>query len=143
MIENMLKASLESLAYLVAPRNQSATVELIMKKLRIKDSLTAEEGYHDTVRTMPRKPYPAVEGIRNVQRLLKTQNPRIGEVNGDNLVYNRFIRKLDESGFFERIYSKGTKPDTASLHRCTKALLPRISRKPKAKFGPAWKRSPL
>ncbi len=39
----MLKAILESLAYLVAPRNQSATVELIMKKLRIKDSLTAEK----------------------------------------------------------------------------------------------------
>ena len=104
LIENMLKAILESLAYLVAPRNQSATVELIMKKLRIKDTLTAEEGYQDTVRTLARKPYPAVEGMRNVQRLLKTQNPRIGEVNVDDLSDNRYIRKLDESGFFERIY---------------------------------------
>jgi hypothetical protein len=106
LIENMLKAILESLAYLIAPKNQSATVELIMKKLRIKDTLTAEEGYHDTVRTMARKPYPAIEGMRNVQRLLKTQNPRIGEVNVDKLVDNRYIRKLDESGFFERIYRK-------------------------------------
>jgi NitT/TauT family transport system substrate-binding protein len=106
LIENMLKAILESLAYLVAPRNQSATVELIMKKLRIKDSLTAEEGYQDTVRTLARKPYPAVEGMRNVQRLLKTQNPRIAEVNVEDLVDNRYIRKLDESGFFERIYGK-------------------------------------
>jgi hypothetical protein len=102
----MLKAILESLAYLVAPRNQSATVELIMKKLRIKDSLTAEEGYQDTVHTLARKPYPAVEGMRNLQRLLKTQNPRIAEVNVEDLVDNRYIRKLDESGFFERIYSK-------------------------------------
>jgi len=31
LIENMLKALLESLAYLIAPRNQSAAVELIMK----------------------------------------------------------------------------------------------------------------
>jgi hypothetical protein len=76
----MLKALLESLAYLVAPKNQNATVELIMKKLRIKESLTAEVGYHDTVRTLARKPYPAIEGMRNVQRLLKTQNPRIAEV---------------------------------------------------------------
>ncbi len=106
LIENMLKAILESLAYLVAPRNQSATVELIMKKLRIKDTLTAEEGYQDTVRTLARKPYPAVEGMRNVQRLLKTQNPRIGEVNVEVLVDSRYIRKLDESGFFERIYGK-------------------------------------
>ena len=45
-------------------------------------------------------------GHFNVQRMLKTQNPRVGEVNIDDLVDNRFIRKLDESGFFERIYGK-------------------------------------
>jgi ABC-type nitrate/sulfonate/bicarbonate transport system substrate-binding protein len=105
LIENMLKALLESLAYLIAPQNQGAVVELIMKKLRLKESLTAEEGYHDTVRTMARKPYPAVEGMRNVQRLLKTQNPRIAEININDLVDSRYIRKLDESGFFEQIYS--------------------------------------
>ena len=77
-----------------------------MKKLRIKDTGAAEKGYHDAVRTMARKPYPAVEGMRNVQRLLKTQNPRIGEVNVEDLVDNRYIRKLDESGFFQQIYGK-------------------------------------
>jgi hypothetical protein len=41
-----------------------------------------------------------------VQRLLKTQNPRIGEVNVDDLVDNRFMGKLDESGFCDRIYGK-------------------------------------
>ena len=86
-----------------------------MKKLRIKDTLTAEEGYQDTVRTLARKPYPAVEGMRNVQRLLKTQNPRIGEVNIEDLVDNRYSRKLDERGFFDRIYGKYTKSDTDSL----------------------------
>jgi ABC-type nitrate/sulfonate/bicarbonate transport system substrate-binding protein len=106
LIENMLKALLESLAYLVAPKNQNAVVELIMKKLRIKDIVTAEEGYQDTVRTLARKPYPAIGGMRNVQCLLKTQNPRIADVNVDDLVDNRYIRKLDESGFFERIYGK-------------------------------------
>jgi hypothetical protein len=50
--------------------------------------------------------YLAIEGMRNVQRLLKTQNPRISEVNVDDLVDNRYIHKLDESGFFERIHGK-------------------------------------
>jgi hypothetical protein len=44
--------------------------------------------------------------MRNVQRLLKTQNPRIADVNVEDLVDSRYIRKLDESGFFERIYGK-------------------------------------
>ncbi len=39
-----------------------------------------------------------------MQRLLKTQTPGCGEVNIDDIVDNRFIRKLDESGFFDRIY---------------------------------------
>ena len=51
---------------------------------------------------MARKPYPAVEGIRNVQRLLKTQNPRIGDVNVEDLVDSRYIRKSDESTFLSR-----------------------------------------
>jgi hypothetical protein len=41
-----------------------------------------------------------------VQRLLKTQNPRIGEVKVEEIVDDRFIRKMDESGFFEHTYGK-------------------------------------
>jgi hypothetical protein len=46
----------------------------------------------------------AAQRSAHVQRLLKMQNPRIAEVNIDDIVDNRFIRKLDESGFFDRIY---------------------------------------
>ena len=60
-----------------------------MNKLRIKDWLTDGEGYQDTVRTIALKPSQAVEGMRNVQRLLKTQNPRIGEVNVDDRIDSR------------------------------------------------------
>jgi ABC-type nitrate/sulfonate/bicarbonate transport system substrate-binding protein len=107
LLENLLKALLEGLAYVVAPKNQAAVVALIMQKLRIKDNVTAEEGYNDVVRTMARKPFPAIAGMRNVQRLLKTQNPRIGDVNIEDLIDGRFMRKLDESGFLDRLYSAG------------------------------------
>ena len=70
VVENMLKALLESLAYLMGPRNHSATIYLLMKKLRMKDTVTTEEDYHDTIITMARKPCPTIEGMRNVQRLL-------------------------------------------------------------------------
>jgi len=105
VLENLLKALLESLAYVVAPMNHAVVVELIAKKLRLKEITTAEEGYADVVRTMARKPYPAAAGMRNVQRLLKTQNPRIADVNIDDLIDSRFIRRLDDSGFIDRLYS--------------------------------------
>jgi len=48
--------SIKNLAYLMAPRNQNAVVELIMKNNRIKDTGAAKKGRHDEVRTMARKP---------------------------------------------------------------------------------------
>jgi hypothetical protein len=52
---------------------------------------------------MSLKPYPSVDGLRNIQRLTKSQNPKIAEVKVEDLVDNRFVRKLDESGFLERL----------------------------------------
>jgi NitT/TauT family transport system substrate-binding protein len=104
-VDGILRGLLESLAYVLGPKNQSAVTQVITRKLRLKDSLTAEEGYADLVRTMARKPFPSIAGLRNVQRLLKPQNPRIGEVNLDELVDARFMRKLDESGFIDRLYA--------------------------------------
>lgn len=43
-------------------------------------------------------PQQASSGFDNLQ------NPQTGEVNVKDLVDNHFIRKLDESVFFERIY---------------------------------------
>lgn len=104
-LENLLKALLESFAFVLTPKNQSTVVELIMKRLRITDPAPAEEGYQDLLRTMARKPYPGIEGLRNVQRLTKAQNPRIADIRIEDLVDNRFIRKLDESGFIDRLYA--------------------------------------
>jgi len=103
-LENFLKAVSEGLAYVVAPRNHAAVLDIIMKRLKITDPAYAEEGYQDLVRNMARKPYPGIDGLKNVQRLMKIQNPRTADLNVEDLVDSRFIRKLDESGFLDRLY---------------------------------------
>ena len=95
---------MESLAFVLTPKNHDKVLEVIMRRLRIVDPAPAEEGYQDLLRTMSRKPYPAVEGLRNVQRFTKIQNPRIAQVKVEELVDNRFVRRLDESGFIDRLY---------------------------------------
>jgi hypothetical protein len=90
---------------MIAPANRATVIDLIVKKMRLKETVTAEEGYQETVRTLARKPYPVLQGMRNVQRLLKTQNPRIGDVNIEDLIDSRFIKKLDEGGFIERAFA--------------------------------------
>jgi hypothetical protein len=51
-----------------------------------------------------KQPYPSLEGLRNAQRLMALQNPKIGTVKLDDLVDARFVRKLDESGFIDKLY---------------------------------------
>jgi len=52
-----------------------------------------------------RKPYPSLEGLRNAQRLMTLQNPKIAILKIEELIEPRFVRKLDENGFIDRLYS--------------------------------------
>jgi hypothetical protein len=62
-------------------------------------------------RAIDRKPYASPEALRNVQRLMALRNPKVGEVKIDQMIDNRIIRKLDESGFIDRAYAaQGIKP---------------------------------
>jgi hypothetical protein len=72
--------------------------------LRISDPTIVEEGYQDLVKHIDRKPYPFIEGLQNIQRLMKTHYPKLAEIRVEGLIESRFIRKLDESGFIDRLY---------------------------------------
>ncbi|MGH7870927.1 MAG: ABC transporter substrate-binding protein [Candidatus Binatia bacterium] len=103
--ENMMKGLVESLAFILAPMNKPIVVSTIMKRLKITDRAVAEEGYSDLIRISDPKPYVSVEGIRNIQRLIKAQNPVIGNIKVDDLIDNRPLKKLEDSGFLQRTYS--------------------------------------
>ncbi len=102
--ENYLKAEIEGMAFGVAPKNKPAVIRILMRRLRT-DAAGAEDGYLDLVRGVDRKPFASLEGMRNLQRLLKPRNPKIGELKVEDVVDNRIMRKLDESGFIERAYA--------------------------------------
>lgn len=75
-----------------------------MRRLKT-DAAAAEEGYADLHRAIDRKPYPSVDGLRNVQRLMKLRSPKVGEIKIEDVNDGRIIRKLDESGFIGRAYA--------------------------------------
>jgi NitT/TauT family transport system substrate-binding protein len=103
-IERVVAALTESLAFVQAPANKPIVLRILMKHLRINDSAAAEEGYQDHLLTLNRKPYPSLDGLRNAQRLMAQQNPKIAAIKVEDLVDSRFVRKLDESGAIDRLY---------------------------------------
>jgi hypothetical protein len=46
-----------------------------------------------------------LEGLRNVQRLMQSTNPRVGEVKIEEVIDRGLVRKLDENGFIDRMYN--------------------------------------
>jgi hypothetical protein len=68
------------------------------------DPSAAENGYQDHLLTLNRKPYPSLEGLRNAQRLMALQNPKIAGLKVEDLIDSRFVRKLDEKGFIDELY---------------------------------------
>ncbi len=103
-VENLLKAEIEAIAFSLAPKHKPTIIKTFMHRLKI-DATSAEEGYADLQRAIDRKPDPSPEGLRNVQRLMKIRSPKVGEIKVEDVVDNRIIRKLDESGFIDRAYA--------------------------------------
>ncbi len=104
LLENILKALIEGMAFFVNPRNKAAVLKTMMTRLRLADPAAAEEGYLHLARSIETKPYPSVTGLENLQKFMKTQDPRVGTLKAESLNEPRFIRKLDESGFLDKVF---------------------------------------
>ena len=104
-IEGILKAMLEGSAYALSPKNKLSTLASLQRRLRLGGDREAEGGYNDILIALARKPYPSLAGLRNIQRLVKLLNPKVGNVNAEDLVDDRFLRALDQSGFIDKVHA--------------------------------------
>ncbi|MFZ1988512.1 MAG: ABC transporter substrate-binding protein [Alphaproteobacteria bacterium] len=102
-LTNVMRALIEAEYYVLAPRGKPQVIRTIMNRLKLSDLSFAEEGYADVIKDLDPKPYPSLEGVRNMQRLMATLNPKLADVNAASLVDSTFIRKLEESGFIAQL----------------------------------------
>jgi NitT/TauT family transport system substrate-binding protein len=105
LTENIMKGLIESVAFILTSQNKPIVMNTIMKRLKISDPWVAEQGYQDLVQISDPKPYVSLEGLRNIQRLIKIQNPPIGNVKLEELIDNRPLKKLEDSGFVQKTYA--------------------------------------
>ena len=103
LAERILMVLVDSLAYTLAPVNKSVVTRTIMRRLKIDDAKVGEEGYQDLMTSIERKPFTSLEGLRNIRRLMATQNPKTANVKVEDLVDSRLIRKLDENGYMDKV----------------------------------------
>jgi ABC-type nitrate/sulfonate/bicarbonate transport system substrate-binding protein len=102
-LEGVLRGLSESVVFILSPKYKPVVLKTIMQHLRISDPAAAEEGYQDLVTGLERKLLPSIEGLRNTQRLLKPRNPKLETIKVEDLIDDRIVRRLEESGFIGRL----------------------------------------
>jgi ABC-type nitrate/sulfonate/bicarbonate transport system substrate-binding protein len=106
VVEGVLKALIEAEYYLLAPSGRGQTVKTIVNRLKLSDAALAEEGYADVVKEFERKPYPSLNGLKNMQRLMAMQNPKFAEINAAQLIDSSILRSLEDSGFLAQLQTR-------------------------------------
>jgi ABC-type nitrate/sulfonate/bicarbonate transport system substrate-binding protein len=104
VMESFMKAMLEGMAFVLGPVNKAATLKILQRRMRVNEK-EAEEGFVDIAIGMDKKPYPSMDGLRNIQRLMKLRNPKIGNAKVEDLVDDQILRRLDESGFIDKLFA--------------------------------------
>jgi ABC-type nitrate/sulfonate/bicarbonate transport system substrate-binding protein len=100
VVENVLRGVLDSLHFIEKPENKPAVLKSLMKGLRLQKVEQAMEGYDTLADIYDRKIYPRADGVRNVIRLLGQTNEKIRKLKAEELVDDRFVRKLEKEGRF-------------------------------------------
>jgi NitT/TauT family transport system substrate-binding protein len=100
VVENMLRGVVDSLHFIAQPENKPAVLKSLMKGLRLQKVEQAMEGYDTLANIYERKIYPRADGVRNVIRLLGQTNEKIRKLKAEDLVDDRFVKKLEKEGKF-------------------------------------------
>jgi len=102
--DSFTRAIVEGYAYVFNKENKQAVKEVLAKNLRLPNVEAAEDFYIEALEELDRKPYPTVEGTRTVIKYVTEQNPKVASVKAERIVDASWLKKLDDEGFFDKMY---------------------------------------
>ena len=101
IVTNFLKATIE--AYARMGRDKGVVRSALAKWFNITD-VAQQDGMYAQIVATPKKPYPAVEGIRLVKELYRHRELQRHEAS--YFYDSSFIEALDRSGFIDKVYTE-------------------------------------
>ncbi len=106
LVENIAKAIIEGVAFIHNPANKKAVEQTLVKYLRLNQPDRVEKAYTDLRKKLPRKPCPTIQGVASVLKLMAQHgiNAKASQLKPEDVVEGTICRRLDESGFIDRLY---------------------------------------
>jgi ABC-type nitrate/sulfonate/bicarbonate transport system substrate-binding protein len=102
-LRNFLRTISEAQVFVMSPIKRPSVLRVLSKRLSITEPTVAEDALQDLLKRLDKKPIPSIQALRNIQRFLQTQNPKVGQVKLEELIDDSIVRELDKSGYFDRV----------------------------------------
>jgi NitT/TauT family transport system substrate-binding protein len=78
--------------------------KVIAKYMRVNDAEAIEDSYQFFLPVVPVKPYPPLDGIKEVLLELGEKDPKIRNAKVEDFADSSFVKELDDSGFIDGLY---------------------------------------
>jgi ABC-type nitrate/sulfonate/bicarbonate transport system substrate-binding protein len=104
-VQSIVIGMIEAAAFALSPKGKAAGIDTIKSELKVSSDAAAEDGLAELKKIVVRKPYPSVERLRNMQRVMTIADPKAAEVNVSALLDDSFVRKADDLGIIDRAYA--------------------------------------
>lgn len=104
VVEKVVTGLVEGIAFSLAPQNEETVRKSLEARLKISAPAAVEAAYRTFLSRANRKPYASITAMRNMQRVIAFNDPKVLNVKIEDIVDDRFVRKLDDSGAIDRLY---------------------------------------
>jgi ABC-type nitrate/sulfonate/bicarbonate transport system substrate-binding protein len=105
LVEGIIVGLVEAAAFVLSPHQRSVALDVMKAELMVSDNVAAESGLLELSKVIVRKPYPVVDRLCDMQRIMSASKPIVSRVSVKDLIHDGMVRKLDENGFIDRIFA--------------------------------------
>jgi len=103
-ILNFLRAYLEAIK--IFKTEPEYTLKALAQFSRVSDQELLKEAYEYNKTRIPDMPYPSLSAMQAVVDPLVAADPKAGKVDAKNFITDRFLKKLEEEGFVQKLMGK-------------------------------------
>ena len=100
VVENFIKALIEASTIMRAQKERGLAV--LQRHIKT-DRAIAEIGYKNLLADLTAYTFISVKGLRTVQEIIALRDPKIAKYNVEDLLDQRILKKVVESGYVEEI----------------------------------------
>jgi ABC-type nitrate/sulfonate/bicarbonate transport system substrate-binding protein len=105
LVENVAKAIVEGVAFVLKPSNKEIVSKSLARNLRLDKPDRIEKAYEGMVADLPKKPCPSLQGIASVIKLMAQHglNSKASQLKAEEITDLSYCKKFEESGFFRNL----------------------------------------